>query len=140
MTTDRELLLRVLVVLKNMQESGYNRKECTEAINAICARLAQPDAVPVASNMVRVFNEGYMLGHHDTVEAQFTDIHHSDMDTYHSELVSAQSAALPLTDEQIALAIFNARMGHSLIKRDGTTSFRIARAAIAKFCEVNGIT
>lgn len=57
--------------------------------------------------------------------------------------VSAQPVVrepLPLTDEEIALAIFEARVGHSPIKRDGSTSFRIARAAIAKFCEVNGIT
>jgi len=49
-------------------------------------------------------------------------------------------ALTPLSDEEMALAIFEARVGHSHFKRDGSTAFRIARSAIARFCEVNGIT
>lgn len=61
--------------------------------------------------------------------------------TYHAAMIAApQTVPQMLTDEEIALAIFEARVGHSPFKRDGSTSFRIARAAIAKFCEVNGIT
>jgi hypothetical protein len=46
--------------------------------------------------LIRTFNAGYMLGHHDTVEGVFTDIHSSDMDTYHADEVAeffGQSAA-----------------------------------------------
>ena len=42
--------------------------------------------------------------------------------------MTAPAPVVPLTDEEIALAIFEARVGHSPFKRDGSTSFRIARA------------
>ena len=38
--------------------------------------------------MVRLYNQGYHAGHEDTVEACFTPIHHTDMDTYHSDVVA----------------------------------------------------
>jgi hypothetical protein len=37
--------------------------------------------------LVIAYNSGYMAGHNDTVEAQFIPIHHSDMDTYHADVV-----------------------------------------------------
>jgi len=37
--------------------------------------------------MVRLYNQGYHAGHEDTVEACFTPIHHTDMDTYHADVV-----------------------------------------------------
>jgi hypothetical protein len=40
------------------------------------------------SLMVRLYNQGYHAGHEDTVEACFTPIHHTDMDTYHSDVVA----------------------------------------------------
>lgn len=53
------------------------------------ALLAERDALAI-----RIYNSGYMAGHHDTVEGQFTDIHRSDMATYHAEEVSELIAAL----------------------------------------------
>jgi hypothetical protein len=38
-------------------------------------------------DLIRAFNSGYMLGHHDTVEAQFTDICRADMATYHEDVI-----------------------------------------------------
>lgn len=35
-----------------------------------------------------VYNSGYMAGHHDTAEGQFTDIHHADMRTHHHDVVA----------------------------------------------------
>lgn len=49
---------------------------------------------------------------------------------------AAPAVREPLSDEEIALAIFEARVGHSPFKRDGSTSFRIARAIE----RANGIT
>ncbi len=37
--------------------------------------------------LILLYNNGYMRGHHDTVESQFTDIHHSDMNSYHEDVV-----------------------------------------------------
>ena len=36
---------------------------------------------------VELYNQGYLSGHHDTVEGQYADIHSSDMKTYHSDIV-----------------------------------------------------
>ncbi|MGE5000412.1 hypothetical protein AB8884_21840 [Yersinia enterocolitica] len=36
---------------------------------------------------VSLFNYGYGSGHHDTVEGQYTDIHRSDITTYHDDIV-----------------------------------------------------
>lgn len=37
--------------------------------------------------MVRLYNQGYQAGHEDTVEACFTLIDRTDMDSYHAEVV-----------------------------------------------------
>ena len=37
---------------------------------------------------IRIYNTGYGVGHNDTVEGGYTDIHHSDMDSYHAEEVA----------------------------------------------------
>ena len=44
--------------------------------------------------LCRVYNSGYTHGHHDTVEAQYTDIHRSDMETYHADEVAEIDAAM----------------------------------------------
>ena len=36
---------------------------------------------------VYLYNQGYRSGHNDTVEAVYTDIHHSDMNSYHADVV-----------------------------------------------------
>ena len=104
-----------------------------DAITALRAELAQPAPEPVAWAMLRA--DGLVL------DVICPDERDSYQGAYTVPLYAATqpAPAVPLTDEQIALAIFEARVGHSPFKRDGSTSFRIARAAIAKFCEVNGI-
>lgn len=39
------------------------------------------------ADLAYFYNAGYMAGHHDTVEAQYTDLHPSDMDNYHDEII-----------------------------------------------------
>ena len=41
-----------------------------------------------AGQLVRLYNQGYHAGHEDTVEACFVPIHHTDMDTYRSDVVA----------------------------------------------------
>jgi len=50
-----------------------------------------------------------------------------------------QQASKPLSDAEIAFCIFESKMKNPAITRDGTTSIRIARAAITAFCLKNGI-
>lgn len=40
------------------------------------------------SQLIRAYNSGYKAGHHDTVEAQYTDIDQRDMYTYHADVVA----------------------------------------------------
>lgn len=58
------------------------------------ARSLQTEQPEQSDTAVRIYNSGYMAGHHDTVEGQFTDIHHSDMATYHADVVAALVADL----------------------------------------------
>ena len=48
---------------------------------------------------VRLYNTGYELGHHDTVEGVFCPIHMSDIDTMHADLVDDVVAAEGGKDE-----------------------------------------
>lgn len=54
-------------------------------------------------------------------------------------LAAQPQQAKPLSDEEIAFCIFESKLKNPAITRDGTTSIRIARAAIAAFCQKNGI-
>ena len=38
--------------------------------------------------MVRLYNHGYMAGHQDSVASAFVLIHHTDMDSYHADVVA----------------------------------------------------
>ena len=38
--------------------------------------------------MVRLYNHGYMAGHQDSVASTFVLIHHTDMDSYHADVVA----------------------------------------------------
>jgi hypothetical protein len=122
----RELLQQALDALEALQGGCTDSNDgtveaitvwCPELIDAIRAHLAQPPATSAdyamgyaegfndackpaqpapVPKLIRTFNAGYMLGHHDTVEGVFTDIHSSDMDTYHADEVAeffGQSAA-----------------------------------------------
>lgn len=54
---------------------------------------------------VSLFNHGYGSGHHDTVEGQYTDIHRSDITTYHDdivgELVEDLLRDMPVTTQEL---------------------------------------
>jgi hypothetical protein len=43
---------------------------------------------PAFEAAVKLYNQGYQAGHHDTVEGIFTPIHHTDMNTYHADEVA----------------------------------------------------
>lgn len=44
--------------------------------------------------LIRLYNIGYMAGHHDTVEGIFTDIAPTDMNTHHDDIVAEHLKAL----------------------------------------------
>ena len=49
---------------------------------------AQEDSEPVGMSVAcRIYNMGYMAGHEDTVEARFTPVHHSEMDSDNADNV-----------------------------------------------------
>lgn len=85
---------------------------------------AAPQAEPSAA-LIRAYNSGYMQGHHDTVESCFTDIHQSDMDTFHADLVaelglSAAPQAEPKrepSEKQIADACYRYRHDFGLLDK-----------------------
>jgi hypothetical protein len=84
---NREILVSAVLRAESRREGAIDIDIVRRAL------AAQPAPVP---KLIRTFNAGYMLGHHDTVEGVFTDIHSSDMDTYHADEVAeffGQSAA-----------------------------------------------
>jgi len=58
-----------------------------QLVTAGFARKLERELNRIRCLLVITYNTGYMAGHHDTVEAQFVPIHHTDMDTYHAEEV-----------------------------------------------------
>jgi hypothetical protein len=62
-------------------------KQCDQRIDGVLRLGTERDAL--RADAVLYYNSGYMAGHHDTVESQFTDIHQSDMRTYHADVVAA---------------------------------------------------
>jgi len=74
--------------MSNQQEE----ESWEEPIGAQSARAelraiyATPDTT--GTMLRRAYNSGYMAGHHDTVEAVFSDLHHSEMDEAHSDEVA----------------------------------------------------
>ena len=38
--------------------------------------------------LVLLYNQGYLAGHHDTVESQYTHIYSEDMDSFHADIVA----------------------------------------------------
>jgi len=47
-----------------------------------------------------IFNMGYMAGHHDTVESQYTIIRYEDLHEYHSDVVKELIEDLRLGDDE----------------------------------------
>jgi hypothetical protein len=117
---------------------------------------AAPQAEPSAA-LIRAYNSGYMQGHHDTVESCFTDIHQSDMDTFHADLVAelglsaapqaepidphmsvaddrfpdeqAEPKRGPLTDERIASVCLSYRHDFGLLSGDEQTGLMLEARA-----------
>ncbi|HEM8686452.1 TPA: hypothetical protein U2Q49_000812 [Citrobacter koseri] len=74
------------------------------ALEARCAALAAENAGLKAIS-VKLYNYGYLNGHHHTVEGYFTDIHRSDIDNYHSDIVEEIiDEETPATDALLAEA------------------------------------
>ena len=74
MVTHQEALLEQKRV--EIYEEATNAVESYKRVTEIKALLTY------------AYNSGYMAGHHDTVEGQFTDIHHADMRTHHLDVVA----------------------------------------------------
>lgn len=55
-------------------------------------RKLRDENAQLKAKLVYAYNRGYMAGHHDTVEGKFTDIHQSDMRTYHDDVISEIAA------------------------------------------------
>ena len=66
-------------------ENAVLRREWREMKQRI-AELERPvEDADIRRTLVRLYNTGYKAGHHYTVEGVYSDIHYSDMDTYHEE-------------------------------------------------------
>lgn len=64
--------------MKNDDETVKAIHNCTKILQELTAKLKQA---------TRFYNQGYMAGHEDTVEAVFTPLVDADMETYHSDVV-----------------------------------------------------
>lgn len=68
------------------EQANKLAQEATEKLvqerDALAAENAGLKAISV-----KLYNYGYLNGHHHTVEGYFTDIHRSDIDNYHSDIV-----------------------------------------------------
>ena len=104
-------------------------------VPAFCAWVrAQADAQPVAPvALVRAYNAGYMAGHHDTAEGGFVDIHPSDMDTYHADVVAelglpAAPQAEPCIGNDSACPCQDGDACHYKDAADGTKAWPVPQA------------
>ncbi|ELO4690820.1 hypothetical protein OGV59_20760 [Citrobacter sp. CK187] len=93
------------------------------ALEARCAALAAENAGLKAIS-VKLYNYGYLNGHHHTVEGYFTDIHRSDIDNYHSDIVEEIiDEETPATDAFLAevraqgVEMFAASLGSPYVER-----------------------
>jgi len=112
-----------------------NNKAWAADLRAVVSLLngmaeAQPVA-PVA--LVRAYNAGYMAGHHDTVEGGFVDIHPSDMDTYHADVVAelgltAAPQAEPCIGNDSACPCQDGDACHYKDAADGTKAWPVPQA------------
>lgn len=49
------------------------------------------------ADVIEIYNAGYVSGHHDTVEACYTDVHYSDRREYHNDTVGEMLDDMELT-------------------------------------------
>lgn len=83
----------LLVLFGNEKIIGILRSELvksTESMNAAADEIEalRAENARLKSMQVWLYNCGYKAGHHYTVEGGFTDIHYSDMATYHADIVA----------------------------------------------------
>ncbi|WP_333497530.1 hypothetical protein [Kluyvera sp. CHPC 1.2972] len=81
------------------------RAQRDTALESLRQQLAAvvAEAAGLKTISVKLYNYGYMNGHHHTVEGYFTDIHRSDIDTYHSDVVEEIiEQETPATDAYLA--------------------------------------
>ncbi|MDR5019807.1 hypothetical protein RF657_15580 [Yersinia rochesterensis] len=78
-------IARIAAALGIVDYSG----DTSEIFDAIILKDEKHQALVSEKNTlyVSLFNHGYGSGHHDTVEGQYTDIHRSDITTYHDDIV-----------------------------------------------------
>lgn len=78
-------IARIAAALGIVDYSG----DTSEIFDAIIIKDEKHQALVAekSSLYVSLFNYGYGSGHHDTVEGQYTDIHRSDITTYHDDVV-----------------------------------------------------
>ncbi|HGP4154527.1 TPA: hypothetical protein ACLMQJ_002742 [Yersinia enterocolitica] len=78
-------IARIAAALGIVDYSG----DTSEIFDAIILKDEKHQALVAekSSLYVSLFNYGYGSGHHDTVEGQYTDIHRSDITTYHDDVV-----------------------------------------------------
>ncbi|QNQ56153.1 hypothetical protein [Serratia liquefaciens] len=86
------------------------------SVAAVIKALAVENAA-LKSRSIKLFNLGYLRGHESTVEGYFVDVHWSDIDTYHDDVVAEiieDEDETPATDA--ALAALQAQGVEKLIK------------------------
>ncbi len=78
-------IARIAAALGIVDYSG----DTSEIFDAIIIKDEKHQALVSERNTlyVSLFNHGYGSGHHDTVEGHYTDIHRSDITTYHDDVV-----------------------------------------------------
>lgn len=88
--TIKELTDRVNAIYRQLSMS---EAKCKGYFSDAAAALVKCDALAVEnaelkSRSIKLFNLGYLRGHESTVEGYFVDIHWSDIDTYHDDVVA----------------------------------------------------
>lgn len=75
------------VRLRNALTSEQEAIQRAHAANQTANALAVENAA-LKSRSIKLFNLGYLRGHESTVEGYFVDVHRSDIDTYHDDVVA----------------------------------------------------
>jgi hypothetical protein len=92
MTRDIVKTLRTQAQLFRQMKNPAQGDILARAADEMEGLRAELAALKAAS--VHIYNSGYQAGHHYTVEGGYTDIHSSDMDSYHADEVAELLADL----------------------------------------------
>ncbi|AOE99074.1 hypothetical protein ATE40_007355 [Serratia surfactantfaciens] len=105
LASSRQINAQTLLVKLTMAETI---KEQTDRVNALAVENAA-----LKSRSIKLFNLGYLHGHESTVEGHFVDVHRSDIDTYHDDVVAEiieDEGATPATDAALAAIRLEAKI------------------------------